>query len=665
MIAAAEVFARPIRAVGLPALMRAAVPIIVAFSAALGTTLAVDHLAFLTFVNRFVGDWETAALLPAEPQNPDIVVVAITEDTLEQFPYRSPVDREYLSNLLTTLAARGPRAIGLDLLFDQPTEKAKDDLLRNTLGSLKVPMVVSYTDTKGNINDEQKKFLDAFVPMRLRAFSTLATDQFDTVRWTYPGRNLADGSYLRGFAGALAAKVGVDTPIPGRLVDIAWHGSPSRDVPAFKLFPSQIVPALPADWFKDKIVLIGTKLSLVDRHRTPFSTVFTGDEGMLPGVVIHAHSLAQILEGRQIPAVPWWINFALVLGCATLGAMLPAFGGSMFFRIGGGTIFLLFYWLAGGLLYHYAGRLIGLVAPTMALASAHWAMEALSGREARRQREFIKGAFSRYVSPKVVDALILDPSKMSLEGERRVMSFLFTDLADFTTMSETLDPHDLARTLNGYLDGVCEIVMKYDGTVAKFEGDAVFVIFNAPVDQHDHAERAVRCALEIDRFAESYRIEQNAHNIPFGRTRIGIHTGPAVVGNFGSRNRFDYSANGDAVNTAARLEGVNKQFGTRICISDATRRDAPGIEFRPLGAVVVKGKSKGIAVWEPLHADGGRDGYLARWRDAYAKLEAGAAEAELLLADLKKEDPADKTVALHLDRLRRGERGVELVLTEK
>ncbi|HUH84081.1 MAG TPA: adenylate/guanylate cyclase domain-containing protein, partial [Stellaceae bacterium] len=228
-----------------------------------------------------------------------------------------------------------------------------------------------------------------------------------------------------------------------------------------------------------------------------------------------------------------------------------------------------------------------------------------------------------------------------------------------------LDSRELARTLNDYFDGLSEVVVAYDGTIGKFEGDAVFVIFNAPVDQHDHAERAVRCALEIDRFAESYRIEQNAHNIPFGRTRIGIHTGPAVVGNFGSRNRFDYSANGDAVNTAARLEGVNKQFGTRICISDATRRDAPGIEFRPLGAVVVKGKSKGIAVWEPLHADGGRDGYLARWRDAYAKLEAGAAEAELLLADLKKEDPADKTVALHLDRLRRGERGVELVLTEK
>jgi adenylate cyclase len=334
-------------------------------------------------------------------------------------------------------------------------------------------------------------------------------------------------------------------------------------------------------------------------------------------------------------------------------------------RIGGGTFFLILLWFGGGMLFHTEGVMIGLVAPTASLATAHWAMEALSGRDARRQREFIRGAFSRYVSPKVVDALIRDPSKMSLEGERRVMTFLFTDLADFTTLSETLEAHDLARTLNGYLDGVCDIVMKYDGTVGKFEGDAVFVIFNAPVDQVDHAQRAVRCALDIDRFSEAYRAEQNAHDIPFGHTRIGVHTGAAVVGNFGSQNRFDYSANGDAVNIAARLEGVNKRFGTRICISTVTREQTSGIAYRPLGAVVVKGKSKGIAVWEPLHEDSGRETFIARYCAAFEKLEAEAPEAEAMFAALHKDYPADKSVALFFERLQQGERGTELVLTEK
>ena len=293
-------------------------------------------------------------------------------------------------------------------------------------------------------------------------------------------------------------------------------------------------------------------------------------------------------------------------------------------------------------------------------------MEAFAGHEARQQREFIKGAFSRYVSPKVVDALIADPTKMSLEGERRVMTYLFTDIADFTAMSEALDSRELAHTLNTYLDGVTEIVLKYDATVSKFEGDAIFVFFNAPVDQPDHAERAVRCALDIDRFAEAFRAEEKAKGVSFGKTRIGVHTGPAVVGNFGSSMRFAYSATGDSVNTASRLEGVNKQFGTRICVSEATRALCHGIAFRPLGSVVVKGKSVGIAVWEPLRDDEARRSeFLSRYGQAFAQLEQLAPDAIDLFAALNEEDPSDPCVALYLARLRRGEHGAELVLEDK
>lgn len=646
-----------------PALTRAVVPVVVALAAALVATLAVEHIAVVTYADRFLGDWETAALTAAEPQSPDIVIVTITEDTLKNFPYRSPIDRQFLSDLLRTLAARGPRAIGLDVLFDQPTEPEKDAALRATLRQLKVPLVVSYTDDAELVTKAQRAWLDDFVPARLRALATLATDQFDTVRWIYPGHALGNGGYLLGFARALAKAAGVTTP--PRLVAIAWHGRPASDVPAFRQYAAELVPALPPDWFKGKIVLIGTDFSLVDRHRTPFSTIFAG-EGMLPGVVIHAHSLAQLLEGRRAPSVTAWVEFLLALGCAMLGAMLPAFGGgTMTLRIGAGAVFLVAFWLGGGLLFHYDGVMIGLLAPTLALAAAHWAMEALSGREARRQREFITGAFSRYVSPKIVNALIRDPSKMSLEGERRVMTFFFTDLANFTTLSESLDAHDLARLVNLYFNGVTEIVLKYDGTICKFEGDAVFAIFNAPLDQPDHAARAVRCALELDRFTEKFRIEQVALGHAFGITRIGVHTGSAVVGNFGSWDRFDYSAIGDAVNTAARLEGVNKQFGTHICVSDATRALCGGIEFRPLGSVVVKGKTRGIGIFEPLQEDHDHAEYIARYGAAFAKLETMAPDAADLFAALSAENPDDRCVALHLARLARGEQGAELVLTEK
>jgi len=662
-MAARETRVRSTRVSHRSLLRRALILMAVALMATIGATEGIKHIAFLTFVDRFVSDWEIAALSPAEPQDPDIVIVAITEDTLRQFPYRSPIDRHFLSELLKAVVARGPRAIGIDIFFDQPTEPAKDDELRATLLSITVPLVVSYFANDGAKDPSEFAFEDSFVPPPLRVLSTLATDQFDTARWIYPGRRIADGTYVNGFARGLAAAIGVTAPVA--LVPISWHGRPSRNISPFAEYPAELVPSLPAAWLKDKIILIGVDASLTDRHRTPFSTIFEGDEGLLPGVVIDAHSLAQLLEHRAPQEIGDLWNFIIVMLCALIGALLPTLRGPLTARLGAGVVLLIILWLGGAALFHYAGLIIGLIAPTLALAASQWTMEAITGRDARRQREFIKGAFSHYVSPKVVETLIADPSKVSLQGERRVMTFLFTDLANFTTLSESLDADLLASTLNSYFEGMTEIVLKYDGTLDKFEGDAIFVIFNAPVDQKDHPLRAVRCALEMDRFAEKFRAEQNAQGIPFGQTRIGIHTGAAVVGNFGSRTRFDYSANGDAVNTAARLEGVNKQFGTRICVSDATRAECPGIEFRPLGAVIVKGKSKNIGIWEPLHADRDDGGFLKRYREAYAKLEASSSDALPLFSSLNTDYPADRSVSLHLERLKRGECGVELALSEK
>ncbi len=638
-------------------------PVVVAAVSAVLALTAIDNLAFLTSADRFIDDLQIAYNAPVEAQDSDIVVVAINEDTLSQFPYRSPVDRAFVSNLLNAIAAKGPRAIGVDLLFDQPTEPAKDDALRNALNTIKVPLAVAYVRSANVVNEQQTAFLDQFVPPQSRAVVTLGTDQLDTARWIYPGDTESDGSFIPSFAVKLAEAAGAK--VPREQVPIAWHGQPSASESAFPEYPAQVAEKLPAAFFKDKIVLIGTDISLVDRHRTPYSTAASSGEAMMAGVVIQAHAVAQLLHGRNAPYVAWWVNLLIALGAGALGGWLGGTSLSMQLRVGAGLGCVLLFWGLGGALYHYAGVMIGLIAPTLSFALAFWAMEALSGREARQQREFIQGAFSRYVSPKVVDQLIRDPTKLSLEGERRLMTYLFTDIANFTTMSEGVEAKELARVLNAYLYGLTGIVLKHGGMVDKFIGDSVFAIFNAPVEQKDHAEHAVRCALAMDDFAENYHKEQNKKGIPFGLTRIGVHTGTAVIGNFGSNERLEYTAQGDAVNTASRLEGLNKTLGTRICVSDATRALSPNIHFRPIASVILKGKTAAVDVWEPLRAGDERPDFLARYGEAFAKLQAGAPEALELFSALNAENENDPCVLLHVKRLRSGDRGAVLLMTEK
>jgi class 3 adenylate cyclase len=322
-------------------------------------------------------------------------------------------------------------------------------------------------------------------------------------------------------------------------------------------------------------------------------------------------------------------------------------------------------WLGGAALCHYGGPMIGLLASSLSFTIGFSVLDSLSGREARKQRQFIQGAFSRYVSPKVVEQLVADPERMSLAGERREMTYFFTDIANFTTLSEGMESHELGHVLNAYLDGVTQIVLRHEGMVDKFIGDSVFAIFNAPVDLPNHAMHAVRCALEVDNFCNAFSIEQKAKGVDFGITRIGIHTGVAVVGNFGSSARFNYTAQGDAVNTASRLEGLNKHFGTHISASGATREQCEGIFFRPLASVVLKGKTVPIEVWEPLHDGAAEVGYLGRYREAFDSLGQERPETLALFEALGKEAPDDPCVAMYLERLRSGVAGTDVTMKEK
>jgi adenylate cyclase len=287
-------------------------------------------------------------------------------------------------------------------------------------------------------------------------------------------------------------------------------------------------------------------------------------------------------------------------------------------------------------------------------------------RREKNEAERARMALARYFSPNLADQLASNPRFMELGGERRSGTFIFTDLADFTPLVETGDPVRIVQLLNAYLDGVTEAVFARNGTVVKILGDAVYAMFGAPVEQEDHAERAVECALAIDAFARGFAARQQAANIPLGVTRIGINTGSAIIGNFGGELFFDYTAHGDAINVAARLESANKQLGTRVCVSAATVSAIPDFRGRPIGELVVKGREAPLMAYEALSPEAFRspatDAYLA----AYRTLANGdAAAARQAFASLVARYGDDPLALLHLRRLLGGTASVRIELTEK
>lgn len=288
-------------------------------------------------------------------------------------------------------------------------------------------------------------------------------------------------------------------------------------------------------------------------------------------------------------------------------------------------------------------------------------------QQQKAEAELARASLSRYFSPSVAAALSSGAGAEQLKpgGKRQEATFLFTDLAGFTPLVESTDSDVIVALLNGYLDGVAKVVFRHEGTVMKVIGDAVHAIFGAPIKQSDHAARAVACALELDEFSENFRAQWKAQSVDLGRTRIGVNTGEAIIGNFGGDSFFDYTAYGDAVNTAARLETANKTLGTRICVSESVVDRIDDFQGRPAGHLQLAGKSGEISAYEPLSKEQANSPEMVAYRDAFELLAQGHDSARTAFAGLLAIMPDDPLALFHLQRALAGERDVVIDATRK
>jgi class 3 adenylate cyclase len=284
-------------------------------------------------------------------------------------------------------------------------------------------------------------------------------------------------------------------------------------------------------------------------------------------------------------------------------------------------------------------------------------------REARRRQaeaERAHASLSRYFSPQLACRLAAKAESGNMEVQWREVGTIFTDIMGFTSLVESTAPEVLGELLNEYVGGMTDVIFAHEGTVAKVIGDAIHVLFNAPGDQPDYATRAIACAHDLDSWAEEFRARWKVKGVNFGLTRIGVHAGPALVGNFGGSRFFDYTAHGDTINTAARLEAANKVLGTRMCASATVAERAENFHGRPVGDLVLRGRSEPLRAYEPLPAEIFKAPVMAQYSEAFAKLEAGDASAMPAFAALVGLHAEDPLAGFHLKRLLNGAKGVRM-----
>jgi adenylate cyclase len=432
--------------------------------------------------------------------------------------------------------------------------------------------------------------------------------------------------------------------------------SNDRYVSAIDILDGKVEPKR----IKDHIVVIGaTSVGLGDVVRTPLGQ-------LVPGVEGHVQLIEQLLTNEYLLRPGWENAFVtgLMLSYGLAMALMLAYFRPIWsvVLLGAGVVGLasLSMWL-----FVSQYLLFDPLYPALGLTALFLSLFVPGYLRTEKEQRWIRTAFSRYISPNRVKYLQENPETLVLGGEYRECSFVMTDLAGFTSMMEKYEPSILSSLLNEYLNSMIEIAFAHDGTLDRIVGDAVAVMFSAPVVQPDHAARAVACAIAMDEFAHAFSQSQQTRGIPFGRTRIGVNTGDVMVGNFGGKVMFDYRALGDAINTAARLESINGQLGTRICISGSTVQQMKNFRGRPGGRLVLKGKTVPITVYEPLTEGEDASERMEQYRSAYALMDAESPQAADAFKLMATQYPDDPLVNYHARRFEAGDTGSVVVMSRK
>ena len=645
----------------------------VALSIAVGAAVAAFALTTLQVFEGSVGQLEYAtidyrvrsSMNKTNPDSSEVRLVLFDSSFVASWPYLSPFPRAALASLIDGASQAGAKAIGLDVYLDRryPELNAMDSgdvKLRAAIeraGNVVLVAPTPYDTATG------KYVLLPPDPYFADVAAAVATAETPT-----PYETIRDGvltvstpaGRVPSFAVALyaqsrgmdidslmrAAEANGRLELPGLAAEYATLGhQPLQDVPilfegppsrvdaedgAFRGLSALAVAQLAGTEavsflnLADKIVLLGSGFHDSERYRTPtYSARDAGGEfyGWTYGVEIHANVLQNLLSGHFMRPLHWIWKLALLLAVAALVALVTFSRGTKWgaaCMVGTALGTAVIAWIV----FDRSALVVPIFAPTFASFFAFLGSTSYVSIVEGKEKRMIKGAFGKYLSPAVVEELMNDPSRLKLGGDRRHISMLFSDLAGFTSMSEVLDPQRLVAVLNEYLHEMAELVKSEGGMVDKYIGDAVMALYGAPNALHDHPVRVCRTALRMQRRLSELNQQWSTQDAAWKhlKVRIGINTGDPVVGNIGGEEKIDYTALGDSVNLAARLEPACKNYGVGIMIAQQTRDEAGAeIQVRELDMLAVYGKNEPVRVFELLAMRGESIGDKAEVMEQYGR----------------------------------------------
>lgn len=519
-----------------------------------------------------------------QPQQ-SIVILAIDDESLNRIG-QWPWPREVFAKALRNVS--GATAIGIDVSFSEPSrlgaadDRSLADALRNTASTTEVVLPLQLAP-RGKVSAEP---LPLFAVHAGTGFVNLPVDQDAIVRRAEVSRD-GHPSFSSLLTSAVSTSSVTNAPSEFRIRYSGPQGT-FLTIPLIDLLEGRV----PARVLEGAVVLIGvTANDLHDIVDTPF--------GPMPGVEAHANTIETILDGSYPRAMPPTAAVPLLLLASLLALLLTLRTERMRRLLPSLAALAVALNLLGLALFSY-----GVIYPVLylnlsLLATVILALAFQYASESREKR-FIKKTFQYYLMPEVVNELIEHPEKLTLGSERKDMTVLFSDIRDFTTISERLSPQDLTRVMNEYLTAMTEVIMENRGLVDKYIGDAVMAFWGAPLENQSQAEDACRVATLMSKRLGELNVLWKQAGLPTLSIRIGIATGSVVVGNMGSSKRFNYTVMGDEVNFASRLEGLNKAYGTECIVSEATRNlnESSGFLFRELDTVRVKGKKEARKLFE-------------------------------------------------------------------